>query len=119
MMQEEQSSKQLALDDLESLLTHVVSGSSAADNPFKQQLERDSENLKRRWQQLADALKGKEEDLTDALQLAEKHEEHKAKFEQWMMESNVMLQKVSSPSSNPKAVEEEYSKIKVSRCITQ
>lgn len=116
-MQEEQSSKQFALDDLESLLTHVVSGSSD-DNPVKQQLERDNENLKKRWQQLANALKGKQEDLTDALQLAEKHEELKAKIEQWMMETNNVLQKVRSPSSNPKAVEEEHSKIKVSRCNT-
>lgn len=113
-MQEEQTSKKLTLDDLESLLTDVVSGGSA-DNPFKQKLEEDNESIKGRWQQLANTLKKKQEDLTDALQLAEKYEEHKRKIEQWMMETNVKLESMGPPPSNPKVVEQECSKIKVSR----
>ena len=115
MIQEEQSCKQLALDDLELLLTHVISGSSI-DNPFRQQLERDIDNLKKRWQQLATALKSKQEDFADAVKLVKQHEELKAKIENWMMETNIKLQKISSPPSNPRAAEEEYSRIKVSRC---
>lgn len=116
-MQEGQSCKQLALDDLELLLPHVLSGSSI-DNPFRQQLERDNDNLKKRWKQLATSLKSKEEDFADVVKLAEKHEELKAKIENWMMETNVKLQEISPPPSNSRAAEEEYSRIKVSRCNT-
>lgn len=113
-MQEEHTSKQLTLDNVESLLTDIVSDSSA-DNPFKQQLEENNEHLKKRWQKLTNALKSKQEGLTDALQLAEKYEECKAEMEQWMMEASVKLEQMGSPPSNPEVTEQEYNKIKVSR----
>ena len=105
------------MDNLETLLADVVSDSSA-DNPFKQQLVQDKESLKERWQQLTNAMKNKQKNFTDALELAEKYEEAKGKVEKWMMETNVELDKIGTLLLDPKQIEQNMNKIKVSRYNT-
>lgn len=112
-MQEEQTSQQLLLNNLQSLLTDVVSGSSA-DNPFKQQLEENNEHLKNRWQKLTNKLKSNQEELTDALQLVEKYENLKAKIEQWIMETLAKLDNMGPSLCDPKQAEQNLNEIKVS-----
>ena len=114
MMQEEQTNKQSSLDALDPLLNDVVSGSSS-DNPLKQQLEDNNEDVRKRWQQLAKLLEDKQDALTEAVQLAEKYKEDKTKVDQWMMETNAKLDTMGPPPSNPMEAEKELNKIKVSR----
>ena len=118
MIQEEQTNKQSLLDTLEPLLTDVIAGSSS-DNPLKQQHEENNEDVRKRWQQLTKLLEDKQETLTEALRLAEKYKEDKAKVDQWMMETNAKLDTIGPPPSNPKEAEKELNKIKVSRYNTQ
>lgn len=113
MIQEEQASKQSLLNSLEPLLSDVVSGSST-DHPLKPQLEKDNDELRKKWQQLANVLEDRQEAMAEALRLAEKYEEDKAKVEQWMTEANAKLDTLGPPPSNPKEVEKELNKIKVS-----
>ena len=92
------------LDNLEPLLSDVVAGSST-DHPLRQQLEENNDEVRKRWLQLANLLEDKQDVLADALQLAEKYKEDKAKVEQWMTEANVKLDTMGPPPSNPKEVE--------------
>lgn len=112
-MQEEQTKKELLLDNLHSLLADVVSDSSD-ENPLKHKLQGDIEDLKKRWQQLANKLKSKHDNLTDALQVAESYKMDKAKIERWMMETNTKLDAMGPLPSNPNEAEQEFNKIKVS-----
>lgn len=114
-MQEEQTTKHSTLDNLETLLTDVTSGIST-DNLFRQQLEEENEDLKKRWQELDKILEDKHKALTDALKPANLYDEHKTKFEQWIMKTNDKLDKMESPRSDPKEAEKELSTIKVSKC---
>ena len=113
MIEEEQTAKKSSLDSLDPLLADVVSGSST-DNPLKQKLEEKNEDVKKRWQQLANTLEDKQEALTEALRLAEKYKEDKSKVEQWMKEDNTKLDELGPPPSNPQEAEKELNKIKVS-----
>ena len=118
MIQEEQANKQSLVDSLAPLLADVVTGSSS-DDPLKEQLEGSNEELRKRWQQLINAVEDRQEALTDALRLAEKYEEDKTKVEQWMADTNAKLDAMGPPPSNPKEAEKELDKIKVSIiCIT-
>ncbi|XP_065889965.1 microtubule-actin cross-linking factor 1-like isoform X3 [Dysidea avara] len=112
LIEEEQTTKKSSLDSLDPLLVDVVSGSST-DNPLKQQLEEKNEDVKKRWQQLANTLEDKQEALTEALRLAEKYKEDKSKVEQWMKEANTKLDELGPPPSNPQEAEKELNKIKV------
>ena len=112
MIEEEQASKKSSLDSLDPLLADVVSGSST-DNPLKQQLEEKNEDVKKRWQQLANTIEDKQEALTEVLRLAEKYKEDKSKVKQWMKEANSKLNELGPPPSNPQEAEKELNKIKV------
>ena len=92
---------------------------SSNDNPLKQQHEEDNEELRKRWQQLVNLLEDKQEALTDALRLAEKYKEDKAKVDQWVTETNGKLDTMGPPPSNPKEAEKELNKIKVCEYILQ
>ena len=104
MIEEEQTTKKSSLNSLDPLLADVVS-SSSTDNPLKQQLEEKNEDVKKRWQQLANTLE-------------DKQEEDKSKVEQWMKEANTKLDELGPPPSNPQEAEKELNKIKVSIYIT-
>ena len=113
MIQEEQANKQSLVDSLAPLLADVVTASSS-DDPLKEQLEGNNEELRKRCQQLISAVEDRYEALTDALRLAEKYKEDKAKVEQWMADTNAKLDTMGPPPSNPKEAEKELNKIKVS-----
>ena len=107
------------LDNLETSLTDVVSESGvSADNPFKQQLVKDTENLKTRWQQFTITLENKQKDFTDTLEVAEKYEEAKEKVEKWMMDTNAELDKIVTLPLDPQQTEQLLNKIKVSESNT-
>ena len=101
------------MDSVDTLLGDVATNSSR-DNPLKQQLEEDNEDLRRRWLQLANQLEDKQEALEDALRLAEKYKDDRAAVDQWMKDTNDKLDALGPPPSNPKEAEKELNNIKVS-----
>ena len=90
-MEEGQTARKSSLD---------VESDNSTDNPLNQQLEK-NEDVKKRWQQLAQRLGEKQETLTEAIRLAEKHKEDKSKIEQGMNMATMTLDELEPQLSNP------------------